>query len=908
MKKAKKLLVTLLILTFMLSTFNVGFAADKADEKLPTEVVRAQALGILKGDDQGNLNLDKPITRAEALALIIRISGLETSADLMSGQTRFADVNVAPSLQWATGYINLGVSQEIINGYPDGTFKGNDTVTYAEMAKMLIYAMNYGVTVEGAQWPAGVMAKADDLELFDKVNATPNLPALRGDVVKMIDNSLTVKHLVQTGYGDLKQYEEGDKTFLSKMNVDELEEVRVTEIARVNNKLDDDEIKLDDKVYTLKADIAPEAIFGLEVDAWVNDDDEVFFVKVETAEKDILFDTVENAAEKDIELLDADKTYKWAKDAVAYVNFKEVDLDDIENNAYGKVVLDRGEIIFASLFDFEDVGVVTKVDKKVIEFVNASGEDDLDLDDFDEVYIYNADFSKADVKDIGEDSAIFFWENDDDEVFIIVKNDSVTGEVDRVREDKIRIDGKEYKQGSYAFITLDKGDEYEEWDSEKVEEFLDEDAKIIFDLRGRVLLVSGASGATSGNKYGIVTYAKDGRVVTATVFNEEGKEVDYKAESRTDLRELEGLGYYNEVGSGLSYAVLKYKLNSDSEIAEDKFTFAQIEGNDFEGTKVGVDKADIYSGQLSKKEDQKRIEVNGKYFYITKDTVVMKAINKDGELDPEVIKTDRLISISVNKEAESNAIVFGKNGKDADFIVFLHEDFAGTDKDYLYGVVTDDPWKTGKNHYTKINVFGEGEKEYKLNDRDDFEKGAVVAFELNNKDEAVLYDTPIKLDIALNSYKDSYVTVTGGVYKVDSSAVLYNLDEKGKLDKKISPSKLDNYQTINYVLDKDDIIVAATVEGEKERAKDITKTVVQDILGGRGKVTAVIDIKKDDVVELVVYDADFVEKGNEVYIATAGRAGVELEVTGLSSGTYEVEIYVNDRLVDSANIRVRSGS
>ena len=198
MKKARKLLVTLLVLAFVLSTFNVGFAAE-AEEKLPAEVVRAQALGILRGDEKGNLNLDKPVTRAEALALIVRISGLEASAELMKGQTQFADVNTDPSLQWATGYINLGVGQGIINGYPDGTFKGNGQVTYAEMAKMLLYAMNYGVTVEGGVWPAAVMGKAADLKLFDKVNAVPNVPALRGDVVKMIDNSLTFLHQVLYG-------------------------------------------------------------------------------------------------------------------------------------------------------------------------------------------------------------------------------------------------------------------------------------------------------------------------------------------------------------------------------------------------------------------------------------------------------------------------------------------------------------------------------------------------------------------------------------------------------------------------------------------------------------------------------------------------------------------------------------
>ena len=360
MKKARKLLVTLLVLTFVLSSFSVGFAAD-AEEKLPTEVVRAQALGILKGDAQGNLNLDKPITRAEALAIIIRVSGLETSAELMKGQTKFADVNPDPSLEWATGYINLGVGQGIINGYPDGTFRGNANVTYAEMAKMILYAMNYGVTVEGAPWPAGVMGKADDLGLFDKVSSAPDAPAIRGDVVKMIDNSLTIKHLEQTGYGDLKQYVEGDKTFLSKMDVDELEDVRVTEIARVNDKLDDDEIELteydkngkkeDSNIYTLIADVNPEAIFGLKVDAWVNDDDEVFFVDVATDEKDILLDTVDESDKKEITLKDVDKTYKWIEDTepIVYRNFEEIALDKIPEDAYGKVVLERGHVAFANL-------------------------------------------------------------------------------------------------------------------------------------------------------------------------------------------------------------------------------------------------------------------------------------------------------------------------------------------------------------------------------------------------------------------------------------------------------------------------------------------------------------------------------------------------------------------------------
>ncbi|WP_213996708.1 InlB B-repeat-containing protein [Tepidanaerobacter syntrophicus] len=830
MKKAKKLLVTLLVFAFVLSTFTVGFAATSSsakvtDENLPKEVVRAMALGYLKGDDQGNLNLDKPITRAEALAIIIRISGLETSADLMKGQTKFADVNADPSLQWATGYINLGVGQGIINGYPDGTFRGNANVTYAEMAKMLIYAMNYGVTVEGAPWPAGVMGKADDLGLFDDVNASPDVPAIRGDVVMMVDNSLTVAHLKQTGYGDLKQYEEDpDTTFLSKMKIDELEDARVTAIARVDSTLDDDEIELttydskgnveDSDVYTLLTDETPEALFGLKVDAWINDDDEIVFVDVATNAKDILLDTVKGTPAKDeIELKVADDTFDVATGAEAYVNFDSVsDFSKIPVGSYGKFVRESGKIAFANLFDFDKKGIVTEVDKNVISFVDATNGDDdeIDLSDYDDVYVYNPDFSKADVKDIKEYSAIFFWE-DDDEINIVVKNDSVEGKVDAVKADSIKIDGTWYDKGDDAIVTLDKGDNYDVWEDKNgldiVEDFVDEDVTAVLDLNGEVMLVTGAAKATSGDLYGIVTYAKDGRYVTLTVFNKDGKEVDYTAESSTEFRDLVDLKYYNKVDSvpPLSYAALKYKLTSDSEIAKEKSVVSIITG-----MTPTVDNKETFSGKLTKGSDKKNITVDGKTFYIASDTVIMQALNTDGELDPSLITVDKFVSLSINDKNE--ALVFGEKGKDAKFIVMLNKNFEGAEEDLYYGVVTDKPYKSGGSYYATINVFGEGEKDYKIDDATDFPKAKVVCFKFNNKGEATIYK-----DAVTNkeyTYDDGYVTIGSDTYKVDSSAILYSLDKDNGLDKKISRTTLKNYKYINYVLDDSNVIVAATVSGK----------------------------------------------------------------------------------------------
>ena len=906
MKKAKKLLVTLLVFAFVLSTFTVGFAATSSsakvtDENLPKEVVRAMALGYLKGDDQGNLNLDKPITRAEALAIIIRISGLETSADLMKGQTKFADVNADPSLQWATGYINLGVGQGIINGYPDGTFRGNANVTYAEMAKMLIYAMNYGVTVEGAPWPAGVMGKADDLGLFDDVNASPDVPAIRGDVVMMIDNSLTVAHLKQTGYGDLKQYEEDpDTTFLSKMKIDELEDARVTAIARVDSTLEDDEIELttydskgnveDSDVYTLLTDETPEALFGLKVDAWINDDDEIVFVDVATDAKDILLDTVEGTPAKDeIELKVADDTFDVVTDAEAYVNFSTVaDFSKLEAGMYGKFVRESGKIAFANLFDFDKKGIVTEVDKNVISFVDATNGDDdeIDLDDYDDVHVYNPDFSKADVKDIKEYSAIFFWE-DDDEINIVVKNDSVEGKVDAVKADSIKIDGTWYDKGDDAIVTLDKGDNYDVWEDNNgldiVEDFVDEDVTAVLDLNGEVMLVTGAAKATSGDLYGIVTYAKDGRYVTLTVFNKDGEEVDYTAESSNEFRDLVGLDYY-ATGSNVEYAALKYKLTSDSEIAKEKSVVAEIKGTDCTDAypantpTTSLLNSEVFEGNLKKGSDKKNITVGTKTFYIASDTVIMQALNTDGELDPSLITVDKFVSLSI--ENNNEAVVFGENGKDAKFIVMLNKNFEGAEEDLYYGVVTDKPYKSGGSYYATINVFGEGEKDYKIDDAADFPKAKVVCFKFNNKGEATIYE-----DAVTNkeySYDDGYVTIGSDIYKVDSSAILYSLDGSD-IDKKISRTALKDYTYINYVLDDSNVIVAATVSGKATGEEetpiaegtvtyidDSDKAITSDLTLAPTDTQVINVLYKNDSNKLVSLEADaaklYVEDsdGNEV--------------------------------------------
>jgi N-acetylmuramoyl-L-alanine amidase len=79
---------------------------------------------------------DAPMTRAHAAAMIgraIQLSGKSTSG-------KFSDV---PSSHFASGYINESVSRGIINGYGDGTFRPNVTLTRGEMALLISRAFGY---------------------------------------------------------------------------------------------------------------------------------------------------------------------------------------------------------------------------------------------------------------------------------------------------------------------------------------------------------------------------------------------------------------------------------------------------------------------------------------------------------------------------------------------------------------------------------------------------------------------------------------------------------------------------------------------------------------------------------------------------------------------------------------------
>jgi len=279
----KKLIATALAAAMIFGLVSVALAAgfsDIEDHARKNDILKLVSLGIIDGYPDGTFKPENPVTRAEFAKLIVTSMGLGEAAKLMAGvPTPFSDVAAS---HWATGYINLAHSKNIVNGYPDGTYKPEAQVTHAEALKMILCALGYTESVlKPVYWPVTWVAKAVELRLNAGVSVSANVPAVRGDIAALLENSLTIAHLVQEAYGDQVIYKKDPNvTFLAALAGQK--PVEGILIGSPELFVTDEKIYLADVTdgFTLLDETDAYGLLGHEVRVWPNADNEVLSLRI----------------------------------------------------------------------------------------------------------------------------------------------------------------------------------------------------------------------------------------------------------------------------------------------------------------------------------------------------------------------------------------------------------------------------------------------------------------------------------------------------------------------------------------------------------------------------------------------------------------------------------------------------
>ncbi len=194
MRNLKKVLALVVAFSMMLSVVAFADYADVAEDASYADAVELlSALDIIKGDDLGNFNPDKTITRAEFAAVVCRALGYGDVA----GVNNFVDV---PADHWAAGVIGYAAQLGIVNGYGDNKFGPEDNVTYDQAVKMLVVALGFeNVAQRKGGYPSGYLAVASQYKITSGVKATTEAP--RATVAQLVYNALSTPKMDQTSFG-----------------------------------------------------------------------------------------------------------------------------------------------------------------------------------------------------------------------------------------------------------------------------------------------------------------------------------------------------------------------------------------------------------------------------------------------------------------------------------------------------------------------------------------------------------------------------------------------------------------------------------------------------------------------------------------------------------------------------------
>ncbi len=183
-----KRFVNLLVILMFLSVFNISVFASKDNGIEKVNFLKEK--GIIDGYPDGSLGLEKNLKRSEITKILVYSLGNKNKAiELQGKEIPFSDVGKD---YWANGVISYAKNNmNLISGYPDGTFKGENNITNAELLKILVcHKKNLNKTaINNAKWPYDWIKWAEEENICGK-NINPNSFALRKDAFQYLYNTI----------------------------------------------------------------------------------------------------------------------------------------------------------------------------------------------------------------------------------------------------------------------------------------------------------------------------------------------------------------------------------------------------------------------------------------------------------------------------------------------------------------------------------------------------------------------------------------------------------------------------------------------------------------------------------------------------------------------------------------------
>lgn len=841
MRNLKRALSLAMASVMLLGMMVVGTGAgykDVSSEDNQEAIEVLQKVGIMVGDEKGNFNPDQNVTRNEMAVIMSNLMDYRVAT--YSGTSPFTDV---PS--WAEPYVAACYTNGITSGISATQYGGDQTVTTAQAALMLMKALGYFQYQSdfGDDWQLATVSQGTKIDLFLDVESGVREAMTRNDVAQLVLNTLksgmveadddTIKVdagdvTVEAGKVTYNYITSGEKYSgaIKSLNVSGSLVNSGERIVELGEKLYQGDLKLDDdssnnfgapsNKWTYKA---------AEIGTYAKEADQMFEGIVKS---NAMYDAVGKNVAKEYRWvinLNGEEAYTQSGDDKDMFDKADVtanntkDLKGTNRGATTYVYIDddavevdgtdySGTITVCIVDSF--VAEINKVDDGTITIDDDSLEFDVEGYDEEDIILYTKSYD-AGTKDWTVESVIGLAERVEGEASKIKANDSVT------------IDGTTYKY-SKTFA-----------DDKLTTDSVDQNVAFYLDAQGNIIMMDEA---IESNDYAYVmdigvdkaTFSKGDDVFYAKMLLTDGTilskvEIDGDTAEKYGLKNAAGkdTGVYDE----LINQIVAYSKEDDGTYTMNVKTNVTDTG-DADMTKSGTS----------------RVKLAGKTLNADKNTVFIVADDiSDDEYDlyvgynnvPE-ISAAGLDVIAYTKSGIAKVVVVVDEGasvkgaaKDVFFVVGLSDanekkpikDSSGTY--YVYDAIVD-------GEVTTLNVKADSAAQTELFKLGEKEIGVYFGKTENSKGFVTDVDATEPADVSvIDTYKGTKKLTSAGILGFD-----YN---KGTDEYDYRPSG-DDVVVVGYY-DGDDLSVT-DVNGIKTDKNDKTVLVIDD-----GSLVAVMIVEVD---------------------------------------------------------------
>ncbi len=186
--KLKTGLVVLLLISLVFTSGTVfSHAATSSSTAASSVTMLLASMGVISADSNGEYNLSKTVTRAEFAKMLIMASGYKDLVNTTSSSSLYKDVLAK---YWAAPYIKIAVSNGLMSGYSDRTFRPDSTVTLEQAVNSVLILLGYTAEDFTGAFPAAQMNIYYSNGLSANISGGIGTLLTKGDVANLLYNML----------------------------------------------------------------------------------------------------------------------------------------------------------------------------------------------------------------------------------------------------------------------------------------------------------------------------------------------------------------------------------------------------------------------------------------------------------------------------------------------------------------------------------------------------------------------------------------------------------------------------------------------------------------------------------------------------------------------------------------------